>query len=178
VSTIDIDAVRFVEQRHVMEDPETWRWIWLAAAVALGVGEMATAGFFLLPFAIGALIAGVLAFMGVALAVQLVVFAGVSVGVFAALRPLAHKLDQGSEDHGIGAKRLVGAAAVVLEPIQGNDAGMVRIGTEEWRAESGDGQPIEAGTAVTVREVRGTRAVVVPAGSGTTSSAAPEIEEI
>lgn len=157
-----------------MEDPEVWRWIWLTAAVVLGVGEMFTAGFFLLPFALGALVAAVLAFMGVGLAVQLIVFAVVSVVVFAAFRPLAHRLDQSSEDHGIGAKRLVGASALVLEPIQGTEAGMVRIGTEEWRAESVDGQPIEAGTTVTVKEIRGTRAVVLPSESGATPAPAPE----
>ncbi len=37
---------------------ETWRWIWLGAAVAFTVGEIAVAGsFFLLPFAAGALAA-------------------------------------------------------------------------------------------------------------------------
>jgi membrane protein implicated in regulation of membrane protease activity len=157
-----------------MEDPENWRWLWLVAAVALGVGEMATTSFFMLPFAIGALIAAILAFMGVAIAVQLVVFAVVSVVVFAAFRPLAQRLDRSSEDKGIGAKRLVGAAALVLEPISETQAGMVRIGTEEWRAESIDGQPINAGTPVTVQEIRGTRAVVLPSESGATPTPATE----
>jgi membrane protein implicated in regulation of membrane protease activity len=157
-----------------MEDPENWRWLWLVAAVALGVGEMATTSFFMLPFAIGALIAAILAFMGVAIAVQLVVFAVVSVVVFAAFRPLAQRLDRSSEDKGIGAKRLVGATALVLEPISETQAGMVRIGTEEWRAESIDGQPINAGTPVTVQEIRGTRAVVLPSESGATPTPATE----
>jgi membrane protein implicated in regulation of membrane protease activity len=157
-----------------MEDPDTWRWIWLGAAVLLGVGEMATTSFFLLPFAIGALVAAVLAFLGVAIAIQLVVFAVVSVVVFAAFRPLAHRLDQGSQDRGIGARRLVGASALVLEPITGTEAGMIRIGTEEWRAESADGRPIEQGVAVTVQEVRGTRAVVLPTGPEVAPAPAPE----
>jgi inner membrane protein len=157
-----------------MEDPDTWRWIWLGAAVVLGVGEMATAGFFLLPFAIGALVAAVLAFVGVGIALQLVVFAVVSVVVFAAFRPLAHRLDQGSQDKGIGARRLVGASGLVLEAIGSTEAGMVRIGTEEWRAESADGQPIESGMAVTVHEIRGTRAVVLPSGSDEIPAPAPE----
>lgn len=145
-----------------MDDPDTWRWIWLGAAVVLGVGEMATMGFFLLPFAIGALVAGVLAFVGVNLAVQLVAFALVSIVVFAAFRPLAHRLDQSSDDHGVGAKRLVGAAAVVLEEITAGQVGMVRVGAEEWRAVAADDEPIPAGTQVTVREIQGTRAIVEP----------------
>ena len=47
-------------------DPETWRWIWLIAAVAFAIGEMATVGsFFLAPFAVGATVAAVLSFLGV-----------------------------------------------------------------------------------------------------------------
>jgi membrane protein implicated in regulation of membrane protease activity len=145
-----------------MDDPNTWRWIWLGAAVVLGVGEMATMGLFLLPFALGALIAGVLAFVGVNFAVQLVVFALVSIVVFAAFRPLAHRLDQSSDDHGVGAKRLVGAAAVVLEEITAGQVGMVRVGAEEWRAVAADDEPIPAGAQVTVREIQGTRAIVEP----------------
>jgi membrane protein implicated in regulation of membrane protease activity len=146
-----------------MDDPDIWRWIWLGAAVVLGVGEMATMGFFLLPFAIGALVAGVLAFLGVAFALQVVAFALVSVVVFAAFRPLAHRLDQAGDDHGVGAKRLVGATAVVLEEITSARVGMVRIGAEEWRAVAADDdEPIPAGAAVTVREIKGTRAVVEP----------------
>jgi membrane protein implicated in regulation of membrane protease activity len=145
-----------------LDDPNTWRWIWLGAAVVLGIGEMATMGFFLLPFAIGALAAGVLAFLGVSLAVQLLVFALVSIVVFAAFRPLAHRLDQSSDDHGVGAKRLVGAAAVVLTDITMDQSGLVRVGAEEWRAVAADDEPIAAGTQVTVREIRGTRAIVEP----------------
>jgi membrane protein implicated in regulation of membrane protease activity len=145
-----------------MDDPETWRWIWLGLAVVLGVGEMATMGLFLLPFALGALVAGILAFLGVALAPQLVAFAVVSIIVFAAFRPLAHRLDQSADDHGVGAKRLVGAGATVLEEISAGNVGMVRIGAEEWRAVAADNEPIPAGTQVTVREIKGTRAVVEP----------------
>jgi len=145
-----------------MDDPDTWRWIWLGAAVVLGVGEIATMGFFLLPFAIGALAAGVLAFLGVAFALQIVVFALVSIVVFAAFRPLAHRLDQSADDHGVGAKRLVGATALVLEEISAARVGMVRIGAEEWRAVGADDESIPAGAAVTVREIKGTRAVVEP----------------
>lgn len=146
-----------------MDDPETWRWIWLVAAVVLGVGEMATTGFFLLPFALGALTAGILAFAGVGMAVQFVAFAVVSVIVFAALRPLARRLDRSVPDHGVGARRLVGAEAVVVAEIPAGDVGMVRIGGEEWRAESLTGLPIGERTTVVVREIRGTRAVVEPA---------------
>jgi membrane protein implicated in regulation of membrane protease activity len=146
-----------------MDDPDIWRWIWLVLAVLAGIGEIATTGFFLLPFALGAVVAAVLAFLGVAVAWQFLAFAVVSVVVFAALRPVAHRLDRNIPlAQGIGAQRLVGMSAVVLEEIPPGAFGMIRVDAEEWRAEGIDGRPIPAGTNVTIRDVRGTRARVEP----------------
>ena len=147
-----------------MDDPEQWRWIWMVAAVAFVIGEMASPGsFFLLPFAVGAGVATILAFADVNLALQWLVFVGLSAGAFAALRPLARRLDVGSPATGIGAKRLIGEVGTILEPLDGDDdLGLVRIHREEWRAESVDGSAIPADTRVRVVEVRGTRVVVWP----------------
>ena len=151
-----------------MESPEIWRWIWLAAAVVFGLGEMATVGsFFLLPFALGALVAAVLAFAGVGLGLEWLAFIVVSVGSLLALRPIARRLDRNEPTDGIGAKRLIGQPALVLEDIRSgiHELGLVRVHREEWRAESVDGSAIPAGSTVRVVDVRGTRVVVhhVPA---------------
>jgi membrane protein implicated in regulation of membrane protease activity len=146
-----------------MDDPETWRWIWLVTAAVFFVGEMTMAGtFFLAPFALGAAVAAILAFADVGLAGQWLAFVGVSVAAFASLRPLAKKLDRGEPTEGIGSKRLIGQTATVLEPIPAgqHELGMVRVHREEWRAESIDGNPIDAGALVKVVEQRGTRLVV------------------
>ena len=156
-----------------MDDPDVWRWIWLVGAAVLAVGEMATMGFFLAPFALGALVAAGLAFLGVSLAIQLVAFALVSVAAFAALRPLARRLDRSSDDRGVGARRLVGASALVLSDNPGHDFGMIRVGAEEWRAESTVDETIPAGAFVVVLEVRGTRAVVVAQEAPTPSPDQP-----
>ncbi len=151
-----------------MEDPEFWRWVWLATAVAFGMGELANPGsFFLAPFAIGAAVAAVLSFIGIPVALGWVVFTMVSGGAFLALRPLARRLDQaGGNPTGVGAQRLVGDRGLVLEDVpEGHDAvGLIRIGREEWRAQSADGSAITEGTPVTITEVRGTRVVVFPVG--------------
>ena len=145
-------------------EPESWRWIWLAVAAVFAIGELSTAGtFFLLPFAIGAAVAAVLAFAGVSVAIGLVVFIIVSLVSLAALRKLAHRLDRNEPTEGIGSKRLIGQPARVVEPIDGaNDLGTVRVDREEWRAESGDGSAIPLNTQVKIVEVRGTRVVVFP----------------
>lgn len=146
-----------------MDDPSTWMWIWLAGAVLFGLGEMVTAGsFFMLPFAGGAVAATLLAAFGVGLFAQWMVFIIVSAGVFAALRPLARRLDRDEPSDGVGARRLIGESATVIEaiPAGNTDLGMVRVHREEWRAESLDGAPLAPGAHVRIVEVRGTRVVV------------------
>ena len=65
-------------------------WVlWLIAAVVLGIGEIATMGFFLAPFAAGALVAALVAAAGTGTALTLVVFLLVSIAALAALRPIA-----------------------------------------------------------------------------------------
>lgn len=148
-----------------MDDPEVWRWVWLTVAVVGLVAEMASAGtFFALPFAIGAAIACVLAFVDAPLAIQWLAFVGVSFAGVAALRPLANRLDINSPSDGVGAKRWIGQTAKVLAEIPAgvNECGMVRVGREEWRAESRDGTPVPEGTLVRVIDVTGTRLVVWP----------------
>src|SRR5690606_36340818 len=101
-----------------MDDPEVWRWIWLVAAAAFFAGELASPGsFFLLPIAIGAAVASVLAFLDVNVGVEAVVFLVVSVVVFGAMRPLARRLDREGVTLGVGARRLIGEPATVVEAI-------------------------------------------------------------
>lgn len=143
-------------------DPDTWRWIWLIAALAFGAGEIAIAGsFFLAPFAIGALVAAILAFAGVGLGLEWTAFVVVSAALLAAMRPLAKRLDAGGPTKGVGAHRQLGVRTRVIEAIEGEHGhGFVMLGAEKWRAESSDGTPIPVGSSVTVTEVRGTRAIV------------------
>lgn len=149
-------------------EPETWRWIWLLAAVVFGVGEMAAAGsFFLAPFALGALVAAILAFVGVSLGIEWAVFLGVSIVSFLAMRPLARRLDQDNRSAGIGANRLLGQRAQVTEAIgNGHLPGMVLLGGEHWRAETADGSEIAVNTPVVITDIRGTRVVVTPRDDG------------
>ena len=149
-----------------MDSPEQWRWIWLAATAVFAIGEMATPGsFFMAPFAVGALVASLLAFAGVSVGVEWIVFLVVSIVTLAALRPLARRLDRNALDHGVGSRRLVGSRATVLSDIPGeSELGLVRVDREEWRAQSTDGTPIAAGTVVRVADVQGTRVIVVVDG--------------
>jgi len=151
-----------------MEESATWAAIWLAAAAAFGIGELLLAGsFVLLPFAAGAIAASIVSLTGVHFLLTWLVFILVSGGSFFALRPFARRLDANApEVAGIGANRLVGVSGVVLAPISATpgDAGLVKIGTEEWRADTRDGVALSAGTKIRVIEVQGTRVMVEPIG--------------
>ncbi len=149
-----------------MDDPDLWQWVWLGAALVFGLGEMASPGsFFLAPFAVGAAFAAAAALLGAVTGVSWLVFIVVSVVAFAALRPLARRLDQsGGNPGGVGARRLVGEQALVLQDIPAglDEVGLIRVGREEWRAQSPDGSSIPKESRVVIAEVRGTRVVVYP----------------
>lgn len=150
-----------------MEDPAVWGGIWLATAAILGVGEMLSAGtFWLVPFAVAALPAAIVSFLGAPVLVGWLVFLIGAVLSFAAIRPLAKKLDiEVPNIPGIGANRLIGHEAIVTKAIPaGAEAfGMIKAGGELWNAESVNDMALAAGTEVQIVEVKGTRVVVTPA---------------
>lgn len=146
-----------------MDDPDNWRWVWLAVTVAGLAGEILTAGtFFLLPFGIGAAAACIAAFAGAGLGLQWLLFVLVTAAATAAVRPLARRLDRNVSSEGIGARRWIGQRALVLQDIPAghDETGLVRVGREEWRAQTSDGAGVPAGVHVTVLDVTGTRLVV------------------
>lgn len=141
-------------------DNETWRWIWVGAAVFLGFAEMVTAGFFMLPFAVGAVIAAVLAFLDVAPETQLVTFIATSLVSLVVLQRYVRREDERQPN--VGSNRFVGQRALVLQEVdRASGTGRVRMDTEEWRAVT-DGEPIAPGAEVRVVDVRGARLVVEP----------------
>ena len=145
--------------------PELWRWVWVVAVVAFTLGELAVAGsFFLAPFAVGAFVAAVAAFLGVPVPLEWAAFVLASGATFAGFRPLAKRLESKGSPAAVGAARWVSREATVIEDIPGGlgGGGRIRLDREEWRAESLTGAPIRAGSTVLVSRVDGTRLVVVP----------------
>ncbi len=153
-------AVAGRQQGGTDVDNEIWRWVWTAFAVFMGIGEIFTAGFFLLPFAIGAAAAAVLAWIGVAVLAQWLVFFGVSLASLVYLQRFIRHQDE-ADQPAVGANRWKGASGVVLRDIDPVDGGMVRVDNEQWRAVT-ERDPIPEGTRVRVVDVRGTRLVVTP----------------
>jgi membrane protein implicated in regulation of membrane protease activity len=145
-----------------MSSPDTWRVIWVVAAGAFLVGEMAhRLRLWFLPAAVGAVAAAVSAFAGLAVWAEWLIFLVVSTVALFALRPLAHRLSWDGPTESIGSARWAGRQATVEVPIRG-ESGWVRLGTERWRAECTLDVTIPAGTRVLVTGVDGAHLVVLP----------------
>jgi len=139
---------------------ESWV-IWLILAVVLAVGEIATLGFFLAPFAGGAAVAAVLAAFGAGTTAEAAAFLVVSIVLLAALRPLARFHRKGKALK-MGTAALVGQTAMVVERIANDEGvGCVKLDGEIWTARAYDDDAvIEPGTKVHVLEIRGATALV------------------
>jgi membrane protein implicated in regulation of membrane protease activity len=140
---------------------ETWV-LWLIAAAIFGVGEIATLGFFLAPFAGGALLAALVTALGAPGAVGWAVFLVASVALLFALRPIARSHRRQPPQLRTGTAALVGRTVMVVERIANDEGvGSVRIDGEVWTARAFDEDTvIEAGKRVQVLEIRGATALV------------------
>ena len=140
---------------------EPWL-IWLIAAVILAVGEIVSMGFFLAPFAGGALVAALIAGIGGPDVVAWAAFLLVSLGLLAALRPLARSHKRMPAQIRTGTAALIGRGATVVERISNAEAvGCVRLEGELWTARAYDDDDVfEAGTHVQVVEIKGATALV------------------
>lgn len=148
-------------------DLDLWPWIWLATAVVFALVELIVVGgsFIVLPFAVSAFIAAVLAFYDVGIEIQWSVFVFGGGILFVVLYRWAQRF---MRDHpmapGVGADRLVGMTAVVTRAVVPGDAdraGRVTIDGEVWGVADAE-QPFEVGRKVRVIAMKGTRVVVTP----------------
>lgn len=139
-------------------------WAWLIMTAILLVGEMLTAGFFLIVFAVGAFGAFLVGVFGGSIIWQWIVFIVVSAIAFAGSRKFARRVHRGPTGYSVGAERYEGMRAYVTETIDAAAAtGMVRIDREKWRADSADGDVIQKDTWTEIVKVDGTHMVVRPA---------------
>ena len=134
--------------------------VWLILAVLLAVGEVLTMGFFLAPFAAGALVAALVAALGGGLVVSGIAFLAVSAVAFLGLRPVARRHMKLPAQLRTGTAALVGRTGTVVEAVTA-DAGCVRIDGEVWTARPYDeDETFEPGQRVHVLQIRGATALV------------------
>lgn len=133
---------------------------WLAAIIALCVGEAATVGLVCIWFAAGAAAGFLAAVLGCRFWVQLVVFAVVSAAALALIRPAASRHIKPRRSP-TNADRVVDQTAKVTEAID-NEAGTGQVSVlgQVWTARSELGVVIPAGTQVKVRRIEGVKVFV------------------
>ena len=138
-------------------------WIWASVAVVFLIAEIYTGGTYMLPMAVAAVAAAVISyFTGFNVVVEVLVFCGVTVIGYFAMRPFAARVTN-APDVSFGVDRLVGTTGTVTKAIGGVDiSGMVKIRGEEWRARSADGTAIPEGAEVVVQSVDGAHLQVSP----------------
>ncbi len=123
--------------------------------------EVFTAGFFILWFGVGALVAALLAMAGVeSLVIQVFAFLAVSIALVIASRTIferffTHKVGQEKLTSGIEA--IVGQIGTVVEPSTGAlQQGAVKVYGSVWTAFPSEGEwPLKEGDSVSVERIEG-----------------------
>ena len=134
--------------------------IWLIAAGVLAIAESLSLDLVLLMFAVAALATAGAAALGAPVLLQVGVFAVVSVGLVATVRPLAKRRLLLPSHQKTGIEGLKGRNAVVVRTVD-QHGGRVKLAGEEWSAQAYDPlQVLPVGATVQVMEIRGATAVV------------------
>lgn len=136
-------------------------FVWLILFVLLLVIEIISLGLTTIWFAFGALVAFILALIGVDFAGQIIIFVIVSFATLLLVRPLADKyLNKNTIKTNVEA--MAGKTGVVTEEINNVSAkGRITVDGMEWTARSeDDSEVIAEGEIVTILKIEGVKAIV------------------
>lgn len=137
-------------------------FVWLLAAAALGVAEFFTLTLVLGLLAGAALVAAVVAGVGIGLLGQLLALAAAAAAGLVLVRPVAlrHMAQQPLLHEGSDA--LIGKRAEVVQEVTAT-RGLIKLSGEEWSARAFDESlVIPVGALVDVMEIEGATALVYP----------------
>jgi membrane protein implicated in regulation of membrane protease activity len=134
--------------------------VWVIIAIVFAVVEMATTEFFSLFFALGGLVAALLAVVTEDWVLQTVVFIVASVIFTWRLRPILLRSYLSNEVK-TNVARQAGRVGIVVQEINNLEAqGQVKVDGELWTARSESGETIAAGQRVEVVRIEGVKAIV------------------
>ncbi|MDH7479412.1 MAG: NfeD family protein [Syntrophomonadaceae bacterium] len=136
----------------------TWQ-LWLALALILVIAELFSLTFYLILFALGAVVAAAAQAVGLGLGFQLSAFATISLVLTVYLQPILKRTFVIHQGRTSNVEALVGQKGYVTEAVA-DDRGLVKIDREVWSARSGDGQVIPPGTPVEVARIEGVKLIV------------------
>ncbi len=133
-------------------------YLWFIIAIGFGIGETFTATFYLLPFALGGFVAGLVSLIGLSLQIQGIVFLVFSgVGIYLVAK-YAKPRDEDSLST-TGSFRYVGDEFILDDSVNEYTPVDVNFKGDVWKAVSSSGK-INKGTLVAVVKLDGTKLVV------------------
>lgn len=134
--------------------------VWLVVSAALIVAEIISLGLTTIWFAIGALAAALVAFLGAGISIQLIVFAVLSLVFLIFTAPVARKHFMRQPEK-TNVESLVGMIGVVTDAIDNlKSEGTVSLNGQEWSARSESGENIEKDCRVSVVSISGVKLIV------------------
>ena len=150
-----------------------WFWVlWCILGAILIVAEIFTSGFVLFWFGIGALAAAFAGFIGIdSLAIQFLIFAGVSTALTAASRTIFinyFSRERTGDSLRSGVDAMPGKIGTVVSSSKGAlNEGAVKVFGSTWTAYPAPGEaPLEAGERVSVERIEGASIYVRRIGAG------------
>lgn len=134
--------------------------LWVILAGIFFIIEIATVGFLVFWFGIGAIIAMLVSLFVDNLIIQTTVFILSSTLLLFLTRPFVNKFSS-NDNVQTNAFSIIGKRGIVtkaIDPVSGQ--GQIKVGTEVWSAKSANEVKIEEGSEVEILEINGVKAVV------------------
>ena len=133
----------------------SWSVIILAAILI----EVSTIALTSVWFALGGIVALILAIFDVNFGWQVLAFVVVSTAALLATRPIAKKMNTKDVIH-TNADKIIQMVGVVTKTIPAGEIGEIKVNSELWRAKSLDAEDIEVGEKVIVNNLDGNKVIV------------------
>ena len=136
--------------------------VWLLIAGLFFIGEIATVGFLIFWFGVGALIAMIVSLFTSNIIIQTTIFIISSTILIFATKPFVKKFADVKKTN-TNVYSIIGKKALVIKTIDPiHSIGQIKLNGEVWTAESENNEIIEEGLEVEVKEIKGVKAIVKP----------------
>lgn len=146
--------------------------MWLIIAGVCFIIEMATVGFFVFWFGIGALISMIVSIFSPGnILLQSIIFVVSSVILLLLTKPLVNKFTKKDKKIETNAFSIIGKKGIVVQDINPTfGVGQIKVASEVWSAKTTDESTIKKGTQIEVKQIDGVKAVVEPINIKSTSN--------
>ncbi len=136
-------------------------WVWLVVIVITTIIEFATMEIVSIWFTLGAVIPFILAgTRAVNWVWQLAIFIALSAVLIILLRPMTKKFLLKGDNENTNTQALVGKKIRLVEAINGETAGALKVNGVVWSAVSADDKDIAKGKLVEVVKIKGNKLIV------------------